>query len=148
MITYNDGQGNVYVTKPLRMSFDIGGVLSKYPDVFRPMVKALQTGGVEVYVITDMHDHEQSVKFVRENGYDIPSERILNSDYAQFGEACKALTIKEHMIDVHVDDFPGYCAHTECVSLFTWPNPELPYYHDDFKTDGSEGDFGRRKKVK
>lgn len=143
-----EDDGRPFGSPPLRVSFDIGGVLSKYPHVFRAMVIALQRGGCDVFVITDMHDHEQSVRFVRDNGYDIPPENILNSDYKQFGEACKAMTIKEHKIDVHVDDFPGYCAHTECVSLFTWPNPGLPYYHDDFKTDGSEGDFGRRKKVK
>jgi hypothetical protein len=134
--------------KPLRISFDIGGVLSKYPAIFRPMVAALQKGGAEVYVLTDMHPHEKSVKMVQENGYDIPAERILNADYKEHGEDCKAVVIEEHSIDVHVDDFPGYCAHTKALSLFTWPNPEMPYYHDDFKTDGSEGDFGRRRKAR
>lgn len=129
----------------LRISFDIGGVLSKYPAVFKPMVDALQKGGAEVFVLTDMHDHEQSVRFVRDNGYDIPADRILNSDYDAHGEDCKAVLIKAHGIDVHIDDFPGYCAHTECVSLFVWPNPEQPYYHDDFKVEGNDS-FGRRKK--
>ena len=134
--------------KPLSISFDIGGVLSKYPHVFRPMVKALQRGGCRVFVITDMNDHEQSVRFVQGNGYDIPAENILNADYTAHGEDCKAVVIRDHSIDVHVDDFPGYCAHSECLSLFTWPNSELPYYADDFKTDGKEGDFGRRKKTR
>ena len=132
--------------KPLRISFDIGGVLSKYPTIFRPMVAALQKGGAGVFVLTDMHDHAQSCRFVQGNGYDIPAERILNADYKEHGEECKAVVIEKHLIDIHVDDFPGYCAHTKALSLFTWPNPELPYYHDDFKTDGSEGDFGRRRK--
>ena len=132
----------------MRISFDIGGVLSKYPDIFRPMIDALQKGGVEVFVITDMRDHAQSVRFVKENGYDIPAEKVLNADYSEHGEACKAQVIEEHQIDLHIDDFPGYCAHTKCVSLFVWPNPELPYFHDDFKTDGSEGDFGRRRKAR
>lgn len=131
----------------LKISFDIGGVLSKYPEKFKPLVAALLTSkDIEVFVITDMHDHKQSVKFVQENGFDIPAERILNSDYAKYGENCKAKTIEENNIDIHIDDFPGYCAHTKCINLFVWPNPELPYYADEFKTDGSEGDFGRRKK--
>lgn len=134
--------------KRLRVSFDIGGVLSKYPHVFRPMVAALQAGGAEVYVITDMPDHAQSVRYVRSNGYDIPEARILNADYATHGEDCKAVAIEAHQIDVHVDDFAGYCAHTSCVSLFCWPNPERPYYHDDFKTDGTEGSFGRARKTR
>ncbi|MDQ3834306.1 MAG: hypothetical protein M3315_11900 [Actinomycetota bacterium] len=131
---------------PLRVSFDIGGVLSKYPQVFRPFVAVLQAGGAEVYVLTDMHDHDQSVRFVQGNGYDIKPENVLNSDYAEFGELCKAKIIRDMGIDIHVDDFPGYCAHSECVSLFVWPNPSEPYYHDEFKTDGSEGTFGRRKR--
>lgn len=133
--------------KPFRISFDIGGVLSKYPEVFKPMVAALQAGGAEVYVLTDMHDHAQSVRFVRGNGYDIPEDRILNSDYTAHGEDCKAVVIRERCIDVHVDDFAGYCAHNECVSLFVWPNPEKPYYHDDFVAEGG-GDFGRRRKTR
>ncbi len=131
----------------LKVSFDIGGVLSKYPEVFRPLVRALQASGqVEIFVLTDMHDHEQSVRFVQGNEYDIPADHILNSDYATFGETCKEETIKKHGIQLHIDDFPGYCAHTTCVSLFVWPNPNRPYYDDDFITDGTEGNFGRRKK--
>jgi hypothetical protein len=115
--------------------------------VFRPLVQALQDSGqVEVFVITDMHEHEQAVRFVQGNGYNIPSDHILNSDYNTFGEGCKEETIKQHGIQLHVDDFPGYCAHAECVSLFVWPNPNRPYYDDDFKTDGAEGNFGRRRK--
>ena len=40
----------------MKMAFDIGGVLGKYPNVFRPMVSALQKGGAEVFVLTDMTD--------------------------------------------------------------------------------------------
>lgn len=132
---------------PFRVSFDIGGVLSKYPHVFRPMIEALQKGGAEVYVLTDMPDHEMSTKFVRDNGFDIPADRILCADYREHGEVCKAEMIAKHGIQLHVDDFPGYCAHTKSVSLFVWPNPDEPYYHDDFVTHGAEGSFGRRKKA-
>ena len=61
---------------------------------------------------------------------------------------CKAQVIEENNIDIHIDDFPGYCAHTKAISLLVWPNPYEPYYHDDFKTDGSEGNFGRRTRSK
>lgn len=131
----------------LKVSFDIGGVLSKYPNVFRQIVEALQLGGIEVFVITDIHDHAQSVKLVQENGFNIPADHILNSDYTAYGENCKAFTIAQHKIDLHVDDFPGYCAHTQCVSLFVWPNPKEPYFADDFKADASESNWGRRIKV-
>lgn len=131
--------------RPLRVAFDIGGVLSKRPDVFIPMVEALVQGGAEVYVITDMHDRAQSIRFVRGNGYNIPAARILNADYNTHGEMCKAEVVKAHGIDVLVDDHPGYMANTEAVNLLVWPDPSRPYYHDDFQTDGSEGDFGRRR---
>lgn len=133
----------------LRVAFDIGGVLSKRPDVFRPLVAALQAGGVEVFVVTDMPDHEQSVRLVRDNGYAIPAANILNSDYTAYGETCKAEIVKAHNLHLLVDDFPGYASavatETDAVSLFTWPDPRRPYYADDFKTDGKEGDFGRRR---
>lgn len=133
----------------LRVAFDIGGVLSKRPDVFRPLVAALQAGGVEVFVVTDMPDHEQSVRFVRSNGYAIPAANILHGDYAAHGEACKAETVKKNNLHLLIDDFPGYASavatETDAVSLFTWPDPRRPYYADDFQTDGKEGDFGRRR---
>lgn len=132
----------------LQVSFDIGGVLSKYPEVFKPLVHALQASGtVDVFVLTDMHDHEQSVRFVRGNGYDVPAENVLNSDYNTHGEDCKRVIIEERGIDLHIDDFPGYCAHEACVSLFVWPNSSRPYYDDSFVAEGG-GDFGRRCKKK
>lgn len=132
----------------MNVSFDIGGVLSKYPNIFRPIAKALsESSDINVYALTDMHIHDQSVKMVHDNGFDfIPSERIINSDYAKYGERCKEFAILEYGIDLHIDDFPGYCANGACLNLFTWPNPNEPYYSDDWITDGSEGNFGRRIK--
>ena len=134
----------------LKISFDIGGVLSKYPDKFRMLARALALSpDIELYVITDMHDHGQSVRFVHGNGFDmIPADRIINSDYTEYGEFCKAQMIEELGIDIHIDDFPGYCAHVSCINLFVWPNPNEPYYSEEWKTDGSEGNFGRRAKTK
>lgn len=129
----------------MKVSFDIGGVLSKHPHLFRQLITALRAGGVEVFILTDMHDHDQSVRFMRENRFDVPDDHIVNSDYALDGERCKQVQIERLGIDLHVDDFPGYCAAGGCVQLFVWPDPNLPYYHDDFVTDGSEGDFGRRR---
>lgn len=136
--------------KKLRVSFDIGGVLSKYPNEFRTMARALAASpDIEVFVITDMHIHDQSVGFVHSNGFEfIPAENILNSNYTDFGERCKEQTILDYGIDIHIDDFPGYCAHTNAINLFVWPNPNEPYYSDDWVTDGSEGNFGRRIKPK
>lgn len=128
----------------IRVSFDIGGVLSKYPEIFRPIVNILaESYSVEVFVITDMHDHEACVKMIHDNGFNIKSDHIINSDYETYGELCKAKAIEENEIDLHIDDFAGYCMHAKCLSLMTWPNPYKPYYSESWNTDGSEGNFGR-----
>lgn len=132
----------------MKISFDIGGVLSKYPQIFRPMIIALIKGGVEVHVITDMHDMSQILKMLAMNdlGPDIiPPERVHSADYKSHGEYCKSITIKEQGIDLHIDDFPGYCA-AGGNQLLMWPNPDEPYFSDVWKTDGTEDNFGRRVK--
>lgn len=137
-------------TSGLRVAFDIGGVLTKRPDVFRPLVAALRRGGTEVFVITDMTDQKKAARFVRENGYEIEHQHILTADYTQHGDLCKAVVVKEQGIHLMVDDFAGYAAgvatDTPAVSLLTWPDPRNPYYADGFKTDGSEGTFGRHRR--
>lgn len=132
----------------LRVSFDIGGVLSKYPAIFRPMIVALTTGGAEVHILTDMHEHPKVLAMLAMNGLGpdlIPPARVHCADYAGLGERCKAAVIAREGIDLHIDDFPGYCAGGGLQALI-WPNPDEPYFHDDWKTDGSEGDFGRRRR--
>jgi len=131
-----------------KISFDIGGVLSKYPNKFRKLITALSTSeNVEMYVITDIPQHERAVKLVQDNGFAISAERVLCANYDLYGEHCKSVLIKEHNIDMHIDDFLGYVANFDCINLLVCPNPNEPYYHDEFITDGNEGNFGRRKKV-
>lgn len=123
----------------LRVSFDIGGVLSKYPHVFRPMVSALIKGGAVVYVLTDIPDHAKATKLVWDNGFHVDADHVLCADWNEHGDSCKAEVLKAHGIHLHIDDFAPYCAHGECLSLFAWPNPELPYYHEDFVHDDALG---------
>lgn len=126
-------------TKPLRVSFDIGGVLSKNPALFREMMRILEAGGAEVYVLTDMPDHAKAVKLLAANGFSVASERVLCADWDMHGDMCKAVLIEQYGIQLHIDDFPGYSAGAGtvdgCVSLFTWPDPYAPYYHEDFVPD-------------
>ena len=129
-----------------RIALDIGGVISKYPAQFRSMAQALQQSGMwEVFVLTDMHDPEMTLKMVHGNGFEfIPPENIINSDYQQHGEGCKMVNIDEYEIDVFLDDFIGYVAHTSAINLLVFPNMYKPYYAPEWKTDGAEGDFGRK----
>jgi hypothetical protein len=131
---------------PIRIGFDIGGVLSKYPDLLRPIVTALLASPeVEVHVLSDMFPHEKCVAFVRDNGFLIPPEHIHSCDYGEHGELCKAEKMRELSLDIMLDDFPGYLAEGCALRLLVMPDPNRPYYADDWKTDGSEGNFGRRK---
>lgn len=111
----------------MKLAFDIGGVLGKYPCVFIPMILALQNGGAEVFVITDIAEKETAQALLGKYGYSFAPEMILCADFQKYGERCKAVLIKEHGIDVLVDDHPGYCADAGCVSLFVWPDPHVPY---------------------
>lgn len=136
------------MSQPVKVGFDIGGVLSKYPDILRPVVAALLASPrVEVHVLSDMFPHAKCVAFVHENGFHVPPERIHSCDYGTHGELCKAEKMREIGIDIMLDDFPGYLAEGCALRLLVMPDPHRPYYHDEWKTDGSEGDFGRRKKT-
>lgn len=134
----------------MRVAFDIGGVLSKYPDIFRPLLtlicEAGPTWGVEAYALSDMKPHEKAIAFCHDNGFLIPAERILCADYEQHGEACKAIVCQQHGIDMLIDDFIGYVSvvGSPPVRLLIMPDVTRPYYDDVWKTDGSEGNFGRR----
>ena len=46
----------------MKIAFDIGGVLSKYPDTFRPIITALEAGGIECHIITDTTTEGGSLK--------------------------------------------------------------------------------------
>lgn len=139
--------------RTIRVGWDIGGVISKYPDVFRPIFKLLNlAAGIEVYVVSDMKPHEKAVAFCRDNGFDIAPERVVCADYQTNGERCKEVVCEEHRIDVLIDDHMGYLMTPDygrgydrpTVRLLVMPDPDRPYYHDSWKTDGSEGIFGRR----
>ncbi len=133
-----------------RIGFDIGGVLSKYPDILRPIVAALLASpDVEVHVLSDMPSHEKCVLFVHMNGFAVPPERIHSCDYSEHGEECKAVKAREIGLDVLVDDFPGYVATigAPALRLLSMPDPTRDYYAESWKTDGSEGNFGRRRKA-
>lgn len=134
----------------MRIAFDVGGVLSKYPHTWRPLLDLLTFRGVdprydiETWIISDMHPEQKIVDMLQANNIPFDAERVRSADYQTHGEMCKAVLCEELGIDILIDDFPGYVAHGKHCRLLVMPNPHEPYYHDDWKTDGSEGGFGRR----
>ena len=111
----------------MKLAFDIGGVLGKYPGIFTSMISALQKGGAEVFVLSDIPDMKVTQEQLNRYGYNFSPEMVLSADFEKYGERCKSVLIKEYGIDVLVDDHPGYCADSGCVSLFVWPDPHVPY---------------------
>jgi hypothetical protein len=133
----------------IRVAVDIGGVLSKNPSIWRPILRALQFDeSIELWILTDMYDPDATYRMLCQNGFGfIPRSHVLNSDFEQYGEACKAVLCRKYRIDVMIDDFPAYVAEGAPVRLLCMPDIREPYYHDDWKSDGLHGDFGRRKRV-
>jgi hypothetical protein len=132
----------------LKVSFDIGGVISKHPAIFRELCQILKDH-CEVSVITDMHDKPAVLKILADNGFGmIPPERVHIADYVKYGEMCKAVILKEQKIDIVIDDFAGYLAWDSRlgeapIRLLIQPNAFLPYWSPDWKTN-EVVDFGRR----
>lgn len=128
----------------LRVGLDIGGAASKYPDVFRRLAAALEAGGAEAWAISDM-EREKALDMLRRNGIPVPQERVVQADYAEHGERCKQVVCERLGIDIMVDDHAGYLASGGHVRLLVMPDPDRPYYADEWRTDGAEGGFGRSK---
>jgi len=145
----------------LKIAFDIGGVISKYPDVFRHLAMKLAISdtligptadthnsvgsSVEIYVISDMHDVDLMHSMLARNGFYLAKSQIFSADYETYGEYCKTKLCEELGIDILIDDFVGYLAEGSFVRLLVMPNARQPYYHDTWKTIGDEDAFGRRK---
>jgi len=135
----------------VRIAFDVGGVLSKYPTILAPLLEVLHYHGgddVEVWIVSDMHPAQQIIDMLELNGVSFLKHRVISADYDTYGEASKAAVCKEFGIDVLVDDFVGYVGVVgkPPLRLLVMPDATQPYYHDDWKTNGPHGEFGRRKR--
>lgn len=133
----------------MKVAFDIGGVLSKFPNLFREMVLILMRGGAEVFIITDMHKRDEVLQMLRDNDFGvIPEANVYSADYTNHGEFCKAILLKQLKIDIFFDDFVGYVqwdsklgdAPVRCLLA---PDGFKPYWADSW-TVPTNHDFGRR----
>lgn len=139
----------------IKVAFDIGGVLSKYPEIFRALLAKLTEPGVgqvvEVHVISDMHPKEKIIEVLTLNGFMgyFTPERVHSADYDEYCEGCKAILLEELGIDVFFDDFIGYVTPGGApVRLLVMPDHEKPYYADSWKMPEGEPEFGRRRFTK
>lgn len=135
----------------MKIAFDIGGVISKYPKQFKEICLALFNSGIEIYIITDMHDRDKILDSLNKNGFGfISSSNIYSANYEKHGEMCKSILLKELGIDLMIDDFPGYLTWDSKlgnapIRLQVMPDGFNSYWHESWITDDADGDFGRRK---
>jgi hypothetical protein len=137
----------------MRIGFDIGGVLSKYPEILSPLLEVLHWYGekefeVEVWFISDMHPVDKIIDMLELNRIAFHKHRVRSADYAKHGEMCKSILCVDLGIDILIDDFPGYVGMVgqPPLRLLVMPDATQSYYADSWKTDRSEGNFGRRRK--
>jgi hypothetical protein len=132
-------------SRPVKIGIDIGGVLTKYPEIVVPLMTAL--GGhpaFEVHVLTDM-PREKAVEMLVANGVSINFNRLHACDYATHGERCKAVKASKLGLDMLWDDHVGYVASPgePPMRMLVMPDAGRDYYHPTWKTPGQEGSFGR-----
>jgi len=129
----------------IKIAIDIGGVLSKYPDILKPLIKMLRgVAGVQVLILTDMR-REKALSMLADNSVDIDPANVYSANYDTHGEACKAILCAELGIHVLIDDHLGYvCIPGDPpLRLCVQPDASLPYYHPSWKTGSDSGSFGR-----
>lgn len=136
----------------LRIGFDVGGVISKYPEKFYELLAALDFcaghgAPIELYILTDMHPLDKVKETLKLNNLlqFFTNEEILIADYEKYGEAAKAVLCREHKIDIFIDDFIGYVADPGAtIRLLLMPDSTKPYWADSWKVTDNH-DFGRRR---
>lgn len=130
----------------MKIAIDIGGAISKYPEIFREMISAFRAAGAETFILTDQHPREAVLATLAANGFEFDAAHVLCAEYDRFADACKAVLLREHGIDIFVDDQPGYLAWPWAtpapLRLRVEPDQRRPYWAPEWKCDG--GDFGRR----
>lgn len=129
--------------RPIRIAFDVGGVLSAYPGLFGAVMGILERGGAEVYVMSDMGSRGKILNALHRNAIAIPEARVIAADYKAHASLCKAVACEEHEIDILIDDHLAYVASGAQVRLLLMPDSARPYYATDWKTDPEDGSFGR-----
>jgi hypothetical protein len=145
----------------VKVAFDIGGVISKYPGEFRELIASLIRGAHQVFVISDMHPREKIIQVLRMNHFVtdepwplggvalVPEDNVYSADYETHGEACKAVLLEQLQVDLFFDDFIGYVTPGGApIRLLVMPDHEKPYYADSWKMPDGEPAFGRRTYTK
>jgi len=113
----------------LKIAFDIGGVLCKYPDQFKILLQALKDSvDIKLYIITDMN-HESAILKLNEFGYldYFEYNNIYSADYSKYDQKCKSVLCKDLGIDILIDDYIDYVYENPTIGLLVMPRPNINY---------------------
>lgn len=130
----------------LKIAFDIGGVISRYPEKMKDLMEILHRGGAEVLIATDMNQAD-AIACCRENGlmeyvghkripktddlehdWSVRQSWVVSADWSRHGDLCKSEAMEEYEIDILIDDRPDYVASGDFIGLVLSPRPDVPYY--------------------
>lgn len=130
----------------MRVAFDIGGVLSKYPEKFRDLITKMIESNNHVLVITDMQDHTKICDMLELNGFGmVPRGNVFCADYTTHGDGCKAELLRELEVDLFFDDhLPYMLLPGATIRCLVMPDPHKPYWADSWKVPEGDPEFGRR----
>ena len=87
-----------------KVSFDINGVIFDYPDIWRPIFRALcESSEIEVHVVSDQKK-ENTVPHLYSNSFYLPESNV---HYIP-NRNSKSSLMRELGIDIDMDSLPGY----------------------------------------
>ena len=122
----------------MKIAFDIGGVISRYPKQMLEMMTALIKGGTEVHIITDMNQQDALTTCKENKILDIINRKNIHSaDWSANGDKCKTEICENIGIDILIDDRPDYCAQGNFIGLVLSPRPDTQYYAPTWKNAGT-----------
>ncbi len=144
----------------MNYAFDMGGVITTHPERFRSFINKLASTELTprpvgrpmnnhehaVFIISDM-PREKIIALLLLNNFQVPVENIYSADHKQYGNACKAVLLKELKIDVFFDDSLSYVAASDCpIRLLVMPDATRPYMADTWKSLPEDNfDWGRER---
>lgn len=123
----------------MRIAFDIGGVISRYPKQMKEMIKSFIQSGHDVYIITDMNPTD-ALSACENNDIlltGIKQENIISANWSEHGDLCKSVVMKNLSIDVMFDDRPDYIYEGVPIGFFLMPRPSMPYYAAEWNSGAS-----------
>jgi hypothetical protein len=121
----------------MKIGFDIGGTISRYPEKMKELMTILKKGGAQVCVITDI-PYDQACQLCLDNEIPVLASQIHSCNWSEHQDLCKTLKCEELKVDFLIDDRPDYCAVGDFIGLVLAPRPKTRPYYSDSWIDGDK----------